>query len=304
MAAPAAHNDRIMFAVALRLASAGIFASMNALIKLAEAGGAHLAETLFFRQTFALPVVTLWIAAGPGLGSIRTQRFGAHVVRTALGLASMCFMFSTILLLPLAESTTLQFTLPIFATILGALILREPTGRHRWGAVLIGFIGVLIVTRPGGGGIAPLGIATGLTAALLSAGVSILLRQISKTESAATIVFWFSALSVPPLGVAFALFAEPHPLTTWLLLIAVGVTGGIAQLCMTAALGSAPVSVVVPMDYTGLVWATLYGWLLFGVLPDAATWLGAPVIIASGLYIVGREHRLRREKTDRAVAQG
>ena len=239
---------------------------------------------------------------GPGLASIKTERFGAHLSRTALGLVSMCFMFSTILLLPLAESTTLQFTLPIFATILGALVLHEPTGWHRWGAVILGFVGVLIVTQPGSGHIVTLGIVTGLMAALLSAAVSILLRQIGRTESAATIVFWFSALSIPPLGIAFALFWQPHPLSTWLLLVAVGLTGGAAQLCMTAALRSAPVSLVVPMDYTGLVWAALYGWLLFGALPDAATWLGAPVIIASGLYIVWREHRLHRERTDRAAA--
>ena len=296
-------EDHILFAIGLRLASAGIFATMNALIKLAEAGGAHLAEVLFFRQTFALPLVTLWIMMGPGLGSIRTRRFGAHVSRTALGLVSMCFMFSTILLLPLAEATTMQFTLPIFATIFGALILREPTGWHRWGAVIVGFAGVLIVTQPGSGNIATLGIVTGLLAAATSGGVSILLRQISRTESASTIVFWFSALSIPPLGIAFALFWQPHPLSTWLLLVAVGLTGGAAQLCMTAALRAGPVSLVVPMDYTGLLWAALYGWLLFGALPDAATWLGAPVIVASGLYIVWREHRLRREKTDRAVAQ-
>jgi len=304
MVAPIENNDRILFAVAIRLASAALFSSMTALIKLAEAGGAHLAEVLFFRQTFALPLVALWIAMGPGLGSIRTRRFGAHVSRTVIGLLSMCFMFSTILLLPLAESTTMQFTLPIFATILGALILREPTGWHRWAAVIAGFIGVLIVTQPGTGHIASLGIVTGLLAGLLSASVSILLRQISRTESAATIVFWFSTLSIPPLGIAFALFWQPHSLSTWLLLVAVGLTGGAAQLCMTAALRAGPVSLVVPMDYTGLIWAALYGWLLFGALPDAATWLGAPVIIASGLYIVWREHRLHRERTDRAVAQG
>eukprot|EP01035_Chromulina_nebulosa_P001953 gene1953-2635_t len=180
-----AHNeDRILFAVTIRLVSAAIFAGMNALIKLAESGGAHLAEVMFFRQAFALPVVTLWIVMGPGLGSIRTARIGAHLSRTALGLVSMAFMFSTILLLPLAEATTLQFTLPIFATILGALLLREPTGWHRWGAVIAGFIGVVIVTQPGTGHIASLGIVTGLLAGLLSAGVSILLRQIGRTESA------------------------------------------------------------------------------------------------------------------------
>lgn len=297
----AASRDRILYGAALRLGSVATFGIMNALVKLSEAGGAKLGEILFFRQSFALLPVVAWIAAGPGLASIRTDRIGAHLSRTALGLTSMLFVFSTILLLPLAESTTLQFTLPIFATILGAVILREPTGWHRWGAVAIGFVGVLIVTRPGSGHIAVIGIITGLMGAMMSSGVSILLRQISKTESAPTIVFWFSLLSVPPLALAFAFSASAHPWETWAFMIGVGLMGGIAQLLMTAALASAPVSVVVPMDYTGLIWAALLGWVLFGNVPSWSTWVGAPIIIASGLYIVWREHRLRREKVDRAI---
>lgn len=296
------NRDRVLYGVALRLGAVAVFAVMNALIKLAEGAGAHLAELLFFRQTFALPLVLAWIMAGPGLGTIRTARIGAHLSRAALGLISMCFVFSTILYLPLAEATTLQFTLPIFATILGAVILKEPTGWHRWAAVAAGFIGVLIVTRPGTGQMAGIGVFTGLMGAMLSAGVSILLRQISTTEPAPTTVFWFSALSVPPTAIAFALYATPHPWQTWALLVAVGLTGGAAQLFMTASLGAAPVSAVVPMDYTGLVWAAIYGWALFGAVPSWSTWVGAPIIIASGLYIVWREHRLRREKVEQAIA--
>lgn len=293
--------DRIVLAIGLRLASVFTFAVMNGTIKLAEAGGAHLAETMFFRQAFALIPVTLWIAVGPGLSSIRTERIGAHMLRTAMGLCSMCFVFATILLLPLAESTTLQFTLPIWATILGVLVLRERVGWHRWGAVAMGFLGVLIITQPGAE-MAGWGIACGLIGALLSASVSILLRQIGKSEGAATIVFWFSALSVPPTGIAFLLTMVPHPLATWGLLILVGICGGIAQLFMTAALKFAPVSVVVPMDYTGLIWATLLGWALFGVLPGWATVAGAPFVIGSGLYILWRERVRARANTDKAIA--
>ncbi|OYY89787.1 MAG: EamA family transporter [Sphingomonas sp. 28-66-16] len=294
-------SDRAMLAIALRLCSAAAFAAMGATIKLAEAHGAHLAETMFFRQTFALVPVTAFIAAGPGLASIRTDRIGAHALRTAMGLVSMCFVLGTIMLLPLAESTTLQFTLPIWATILGAVVLREPVGWHRWAAVALGFTGVLIITQPGAG-MASWGIATGLIGALLSASVSILLRQIGKTEAAATTVFWFSALSVPPTAIGFALTATAHPPLTWALLVMVGVIGGIAQLLMTAALKLAPVSLVVPMDYTGLVWATLFGYLAFGVLPSWATWAGAPFVIASGLYIVWREQLRARTRTDGAIA--
>lgn len=311
MTAPiASRQDRILYGITLRLGAVAAFAVMGVLIKLAEANGAHLAELLFFRQTFALPVVIAWIMlglrqparSGALLQSIRTDRIGAHAVRAALGLVSMSFVFSTLLFLPLAEATTLQFTLPIFATVLGALILREPTGWHRWGAVAAGFAGVLIVTQPGSGQMAMIGVFTGLMGALLSASVSILLRQIGRTESASTTVFWFSALTVPPTAIGFALAWTPHPVETWLLMIAVGLTGGIAQLLMTASLSAAPVSVVVPMDYTGLVWAALYGWAIFGVLPSWSTWAGAPVIIGSGLYIVWREHRLRREKAAQAIA--
>ncbi len=299
----AAAKDRSIAAMLLRLGSAFVFAAMGATIKVAEAGGAHLAEVLFFRQTFALLPVTLWIAAGPGLGTVRTQRMGAHMLRMAMGLTSMCFVFTTILLLPLAESTTMQFTLPIFATILGAVLLRESTGIHRWGAVAAGFAGVLIVTQPGGAAHMPLiGVATGLTGALLSASVSILLRQIGRTEGAATTVFWFSLLSVPVLAVPFALFATPHPAATWAWLILVGISGGCAQMLMTASLRLGPVSLVVPMDYTGLVWATVFGWVVFHTLPTAATLLGAPILIGSGLYIVWREHRLQRMKTQQAIA--
>lgn len=299
----ASSPDRAIAAILLRLGAAFVFSAMNAAIKLAEAGGAHLAEVMFFRQSFALVPVSLWIAAGPGLGTIRTRRFGAHMLRTAMGLTSMCFVFITILLLPLAESTTMQFTLPIFATILGAVILREPTGAHRWGAVVAGFVGVLIVTRPGSAGQIPLiGVVTGLTGAMLSASVSILLRQIGKTEGAATTVFWFSALSVPVLAVPFALFAAPHPASTWLWLALVGICGGCAQLLMTGSLRLGPVSLVAPMDYTGLVWATLFGWVLFNSLPTAATLLGAPILVGSGLYIVWREHRLQRVKTEQTIA--
>lgn len=287
-------TDRILPAVAYRLASVLAFATMGALIKLAELRGARLAELLFFRQAGAIPVVLGWVAVGPGLASLRTQRIGAHAVRCAVGLSSMTCMFGTLLLLPLAEATTLQFTVPIFATILGAVVLREATGVHRWSAVVIGFVGVLIVAQPGSGHIPLVGAATGLAAAFLSASVSILIRRMGSSEPPATIVFYFSVLSMIPLVPAFLWTMGAHDATTWIMLVCIGLVGAVGQLTMTTSLSLAPVSVVVPMDYSGLIWATLYGWALFGVLPGAMTWAGAPLIVASGLYIVWREHRLAR----------
>lgn len=286
-----------MPAIALRLLSALLMTVMAALIKMAEARGVHLAETLFARQLGASLTVTAVIVAGPGLAIVRTRRLPAHVARAAVGMTSMALLFKALTLLPLAESTTLQFTVPIFATILGAVILRESTGWHRWAAVIVGFLGVLLVAHPGSAVFPLEGAAYGLAAALLTALVSILLRQIGRTENAMTTVFWFSVLSVPVLAVPYAFVAQSHDPATWAILAAIGVSGGLGQIALTAALRLAPVSVVVPMDYSSIIWATLLGWLFFGLWPAHATWIGAPVIIASGLYIVWREHVRRQEET-------
>jgi drug/metabolite transporter (DMT)-like permease len=299
MAAPS--PDRLLLAVTLRLMSVALFASMNALIKLSEARGATLGEILFFRQFGAACLMMVVLVSGPGLATVRTARFGAHLLRACMGLTAMTFTFTAILMLPLAESTTIGFTMPIFATILGAVILREPTGWHRWAAVVTGFIGVLIVTQPGSGHFPILGALSGLIAAMTTASVSILLRQIARTENTTTTVFWFSTLSLVPLGIVYAFVWQPHAPIVWMLLMGVGLVGGVAQLAMTGAIRFGPVSVVVPMDYSSLLWATLYGWLLFDMLPTPATWIGAPIIIASGLYIVWRENVRRQQETTQAI---
>lgn len=297
-----AHQDRRLLAIGARLASVICLSLMFALVKLLGARGVNLVESLFYRQALAIPLVLGWIAAGPGFGSLGTKRFGAHVWRSAVGMTGMALNFTTYLLLPLAEATTILFSVPIFATILSALVLHEPTGRHRWAAVIVGFAGVIIVAQPGGHHAAPLGVLVGVTASVVVAAVSITLRQIGKTESATTTVFWFTILSSAPLAVAMIHFGRWHDPATMAMLVALGLLGGVAQLMLTVSLRLAPVSVVLPMDYSNLLWATLLGHALFGTFPTAATWIGAPIIVASGLYIVYREHRLHRERTAVASA--
>lgn len=295
-------TDRLLPAIGLRLIAAALFAAMGAAIKAAELGGAALAETLFFRQFGAMILVGAIVGVGPGFATLRTQRLPAHLLRTAVGLSSMACNFAALFLLPLAEATAISFSMPIFATIMGALFLAEPTGWRRWLAVLTGFAGVMVVTQPGGGTLPLAGIGLGLLAAFLSAAVSILLRTMGRSEPPVRTVFWFSGLSAIVLLPFYLSVAQPHPAATWAALLAIGVLGGLAQIAMTTSLTLGPVSVVVPMDYTALIWATLLGWLAFDRLPATATWLGAPIIVASGLYIIWREHVRRREETQAALA--
>ena len=294
MAAPSASSDRLLLALVIRCGAAGGVASVNALVKAAEAGGASVGEALFFRQGVTMLVLGLAVAAGPGWAVLRTGRLRAHVVRTLSGLIGMVFLYTAVTLLPLAEATTLGLTTPIFATVLGALWLKESTGWHRWSAVALGFAGALIVAGPSGAHFAPLGSACGLLWALMTAIVAIQLRQIGRTEHPLATVFWFGALSMPVLLPVFAATVAPHPAWVWLTLGGVGLMGALTQVLLTTALRYGPVSLVVPMDYSSLLWATLFGWLLFGTLPVAATWIGAALVIASGLYIVWRERRVAR----------
>lgn len=284
-------------ALGLRLFSVTSFSAMGAIIKLASESGIRLPEIMFWRQFLALPVILLWIAAGPGFASLRTSLLPIHARRTVLGLMAMTCTFGALVLLPLAEATTFSFTVPIFATILAAIIFRERVGIHRWAAVLAGFAGVLIVLQPGQVPIPLLGAAVGLAAAFMVGVTSLQIRALGRTEAAPTTVFWFTILSVPILILILPFVFTPHDPREWAYLAAIGTLGGMGQLGMTASLRFAPVSTVVVVDYSALIWSTLFGWTIWGHVPAQATWLGAPLIIASGLYIVWREHRLAIART-------
>ena len=197
-------------------------------------------------------------------------------------------------MLPLAEATVIGFSVPIFSTVLAALVLGEPTGKWRWGAVAAGFLGVLLIVQPGTGEVPLLGAGVALVAALLTASVTIVIRRLGATERASTTVFWFAASSLVPLGVMMLWFGRAHDPETWAILSGLALSGGLAQLTLTGALRLAPVALVMPMDYTSLIWATILGTWIFGELPTPWIWVGAPIIIASGLIIVWREHRLAR----------
>jgi drug/metabolite transporter (DMT)-like permease len=293
VSAPASDRplDRPLPAIGFRLLATLLLSSMFAFAKLAQGHGVNVVEIVFFRQSIAILPVLAIILAGPGLASLRTRRLGMHASRTVVGTTGMILNFITIGLLPLAETQALWFATPLFATILSAIILRETVGLHRWSAVALGFIGVVLVVQPQSGHLPILGAATGLTSALLTALVTILLRQLGRTEPALTTVFWFFVMSSVPLAFVLPWFIQPHSPIAWALLIAMGLVGGLGQVALTLSLQHAPVSTVAPVDYAGLIWSTAFGVWLFAEVPTHWTWIGSPLIIASGLYIVWREHR-------------
>ena len=208
----------------------------------------------------------------------------------------MFFNFGAVTFLPLAEATTIAFTTTFWAVILSALILHEHVGRYRWAAVAIGFVGVIIITRPGSGDIPLIGALVGLTAAFLVAVISIQIRDLGKSEEPLVVVFYFALFSTPILGVILPFVHEGHNAYQWGLMGALAVVGLAAQLLLTAALRYGPVASVMVMDYTSLIWATLLGWSLFDHLPPASTWVGAPLVVVAGLIIAWREHRLHKER--------
>jgi drug/metabolite transporter (DMT)-like permease len=194
--------------------------------------------------------------------------------------------------LPLAEATTMAFTVPIWAVILATLLLKEKIGVWRWSAVLFGFAGVLLIAQPGSGTFPVYGAAVALAGAFMVALISIQIADLNRTDKPLTIVFYFALFSVPMTAVALPFVMTRHGAGDWALLLAIGAFGVLGQLLLTAALRFGAVASVIVMDYSQLFWATLYGWALFASLPPASTWLGAPLIIAAGLVIAWREHRL------------
>ena len=295
--------------IALRLLAMASLSFMFVLVKYIDQAGIHLAESLFWRQALVLPVLLVWIRATTGgFASLKTERIGAHARRAMMGLTGMACNFGGMIFLPMAEATTINLSVPIFAVIFAAILLGEQTGWQLWSAVIVGFVGVLVVLNPGAnfaggfGGAHGMGTLIALAGAVMTALITIAVRDLGRTEPAATIVFWFSLLSTIPLGIALPFVYTPHSAHEWLLLVGLGFSGAVVQMSLTGALRLAPVAVVIPMDYSALLWSIACGWWFFGTLPADTTWIGAPLIVASGLFIAWREHRRHIDRPKEVAA--
>jgi drug/metabolite transporter (DMT)-like permease len=283
-------NQRPFFALFLRLIGSVAVATMFMLVKLAASSGVALPEIMFWRQAVTVPMLVGYLLATGGIDRLRTRRLGSHAGRAAMGTTGMVANFGGVILLPLAVATTLNFTAPLFAVIVTALALRQRVGKWRWLAVMFGFAGVLVIAQPGHHAIPLLGGAAALTAALLNVLISFQIRNLGRTEEPITVVFYFGLFGALIAAGFLPFFATAHSAYQWVILIALGVVGTVGQLFMTAALRYGEVASVIVMDYSQLLWATLYGWLIWQQFPTLGTWLGTPLIVAAGLVIAWREH--------------
>ncbi len=278
--------------ILLRVIAMACMAGLGALVKACAERGAPVLEIIFFRNAFAFVPVLLYVWKTSGFSVLKTTRPLGHAARSSVGLIGMVCGFTALSMLPLTEATALSFAAPLFMTALSVPILKERVGAHRWGAVMVGFVGVLIMIRPDPTHMATLGTVFGLAGALGAAGAMIAVREIGRTESGPTIVFYFT-LAGTMLGLAslpFGGWVIPDT-TTLVMLVCTGLLGGTGQLFLTEALRRAPVAVVAPFDYTQLVWAGIIGFLVWDELPRPATLAGACVVAASGVYILFRETR-------------
>jgi drug/metabolite transporter (DMT)-like permease len=273
----------------LMFASTFFLAAMHASIRYLS-DTIHPFEIAFFRSLFALAVVTPWFYRD-GLALFHTRRLGLHGLRAVLNVFAMLSFFYALSITPLSEVTALGFTAPIFTTLLAALILGEIVGPRRWTAVVVGFIGALIIIRPGFAVIGP-GQMLVVASSLVWACALLVIKTLGRTDSSATIIAYMALLMIP-LTVAPAVFVWRWPdgeQLFWLVLV--GLLGGTGQLCMTEALRQADTAVVMPIDFCKLLWVAVIAYLAFGEVPDRYTWLGGAIIFVSAMYIAYRERRV------------
>jgi len=290
----------VSLAITLKIAQTLAFSLMYAAIKLA--GDVPIGQVVFFRGFFALVPLLIWtfFTVGP-LAAIRTERPSYHIVRSVVGVSSMFANFTALKLLALATVTAFGFLQPIFAVMLAALFLRERVGRYRWGAVAVGFAGVLLMIEPHGGLTSLLGlnlsrgVGYALLFSFLSAVVVVWIRQMSTTERSEAIVFYFMAACATVGAVVMIWDHVPLNYGQVFWLVVCGLVGGLGQLLMTYSYRYAEPSLLASFDYISMVWATLLGYFVFAEVPDAMVFAGAGVVIAAGLFIAWREHHLRVE---------
>ncbi len=250
-------------------------------------------QILFMRNIIALPFAVLMAVKMGGLSALRSSKPVTHLMRAVLWIAATLLFFTSVKLLQLAEATALIFVAPLFITAISALFLREHVGWRRWMAVIVGFIGVVIVIRPGGSTFQPASLLPVATA-LLYAFLMISARWVDARESMWTLMLYLTGSSAFLSSFITPFFWDSIRLEDLWLFVAIALFGTAGMTMMTQAFRLAPAVVIAPLDYTALIWATAIGWFIWGEIPDTVTYLGAVIIISSGVFIIVREYKTHR----------
>jgi drug/metabolite transporter (DMT)-like permease len=294
--APAALAKRRARAIAAIIAASAAFALAAMLAKLV-APAIPTAQIVLFRCVVALAALSPLIMRAGGIRTLRTRQPFWHALRTLAGFGGMMTAFYGFATLPLAEVTALGFTMPLFLTILSVPLLGEKVGIRRGGAVVVGFLGVLLILRPGASAVPLIPALIVVSGAVCWAVAMIAIRRMGEVgESNVTIVAWFSIGGTVLAGLlAIPVWVTP---TWWelLMLVGVGLTSAVAQLMMTDAYRRGEPTIVAPFEYSGILWTSLIGLMVFGEEPSPTMFAGVAVLVACGLYILHREVKLGKRR--------
>lgn len=270
-----------------------MFTVMNVFAKLLSANHSVI-EIAFYRNLIAcMPFLFLVFALGKRDILVIRSSPSLVGVRAVLGALSLVTTFAAFSLMPMAETTVLLFTSSLFIPVLGLIFLGERVGPYRWSAVVVGFAGVVIMTSPVGQ-VSGLGVLVAVTAALMHATLQIILRYLGRFERPETVTFYFLVIGTLITALPLPLVAVTPTLAEIPLLFGVGLSGALAQWLLSTAFRHAPAAIVTVFNYSGIVWATMFGWLIWNDWPLPTVLTGAGVVIASNGLILWRESRRGR----------
>ncbi len=293
----AKENSQLFKAIALMLSAALGFSVMNVLIRMSSTE-LHPFQIAFFRNLFGLVFMLPWLIRF-GYRSFKTRRIGLFLIRSVLGLISMLCYFWGISVLPLAKAVSLSFTIPLFVTIGASVVLKEEVHLRRWIAVLVGFIGTLIILRPSVDGDMVASLVVVASSVTMAASV-LIIKRLSQTENTNVIVMYMVLLMTPmSLPVAISVWQWPT-FDIWLLVVLMGFMGSFAHLLFTHSLKLSDVSIVMSFDFARLPFIIVMAWLVFDQNVDRWTILGAFIVFASGVYIARREAILNKKRAMQA----
>lgn len=272
------------------------FAAMDVGLKWYSEKGYSTAEICFFRSVFSLFPILILVARSGGIRQLTTYRPLAHVIRGSVDYISLVMMILALHYIPLMDAMAIAFTAPIIVTSLSVPFLKETVGVHRWIAVLIGFTGGLLIIQPGFGNF-NVGSLAAAACAVSFAMTILLTRLMSFTETSTAIVFWSAILWIVLSGLVVPFYWKTPEGWDWLGFILVGIFGGFAQLFLSEGLRLIPPSIATPYEYTALIWAAIFGFLIFGDIPNLFVILGSLIVVSSGLYIIYREKKKCETRT-------